>query len=247
MNIEVSSAMVRERITAAAEISGRNSEEITLVAVTKTWPVEVIIAAYEAGLRDFGENRPEELDSKLPEVVEQLGTSSGIVWHAIGPLQSRKSHLVADQADFFHALDRLKIARRLSRRLQENGREEVNPLQIFLEVNVSGESAKAGIDCSRWETDSGQREALLNLANGVIESPGLRPLGLMTMAPWQVESKVIRDVFKRTRLLSEWLSGQMTSGNWQALSMGMTDDFELAIEEGATHVRVGRAIFGVRA
>ncbi len=246
MNIEASYADLWERMAAAARRSGRRPEEITLVAVTKTWPAEVVVAAYKAGLRDFGENRPEELAQKLPEIVDRLGTESGIVWHAIGPLQSRKSNLVADQADLFHALDRMKIARRLSQRLQENSRAEKYPLQVFLEVNISGEASKAGIDCSRWETDSAQRETLCKMAEAVVELPGLSFLGLMTMAPWQAESKVIRDVFRRTRLLSEWLTEQVTGGDWQALSMGMTDDYELAIEEGATHVRVGRAIFGSR-
>jgi hypothetical protein len=246
MNIEASYADLWERMAAAARRSGRRPEEITLVAVTKTWPAEVIVAAYKAGLRDFGENRPEELAQKLPEVVDRLGTESGIVWHAIGPLQSRKSNLVADQADLFHALDRMKIARRLSQRLQENSRAEKHPLQVFLEVNVSGEASKAGIDCCHWETDRPQRETLRKMAEAVVELPGLSSLGLMTMAPWQAESKVIRDVFRRTRLLSEWLTAQDTGGDWRALSMGMTDDYELAIEEGATHVRVGRAIFGSR-
>ena len=105
---------------------------------------------------------------------------------------------------------------------------------------------KAGIDCSRWESDGGQQNRLCEFAETVAGLPGISPLGLMSMAPWQVESQVIRDVFRRTRLLSEWLAGQVTSGDWQALSMGMTDDFELAIEEGATHVRIGRALFGSR-
>ena len=246
MNIEASYAGVQDRIAAAARRSGRRPDEITLVAVTKTWPAEVVVAAYKAGLRNFGENRPEELAQKLPDIVDKLGTESGIIWHAIGSLQSRKSNLVADQADLFHALDRLKIAQRLSRRLQENGRAEINPLRVFLEVNVSGESVKAGIDCSHWETDSGQREALCNIAEAVMELPGILPLGLMTMAPWQVDPRVIRDVFRRTCLLSKWLTEEASVGDWRALSMGMTDDYELAIEEGATHVRVGRAIFGSR-
>jgi pyridoxal phosphate enzyme (YggS family) len=248
MNIEANYAVVQDRIATAARKSGRRPEEITLVAVTKTWPAEVVVTAYKAGLRDFGENRPEELEQKLPDIVDQLGNDSGgIVWHAIGSLQSRKSNLVADQADMFHALDRMKIAQRLSRRLQENGRSEISPLGVFLEVNVSGESVKAGINCSHWETDSDQREKLCNMAEAVVKLPGILPLGLMTMAPWQVDRRVIRDVFRRTRLLSEWLMEQVSVGDWRALSMGMTDDYELAIEEGATHVRVGRAIFGSRA
>lgn len=246
MNIEAGYAKVQECMAEAARRSGREERELTLVAVTKTWPAEVILMAYEAGIRDFGENRPEEMVQKLPAVVNRLGVDSGIRWHAIGPLQSRKSNLVADYADLYHALDRLKIAQRLSRQLSENGRVQKKPLGIFLEVNVSGEASKAGIDCSQWETNGAQRESLCEIAQTVVELPGLSPLGLMTMAPWQVENQVVREVFRRTRLLSEWLSKQFTGSEWSALSMGMTDDFELAIEEGATHVRVGRAIFGSR-
>jgi pyridoxal phosphate enzyme (YggS family) len=183
---------------------------------------------------------------KKPEMENRLGKNCGIIWHAIGSLQSRKTNDIADYADTFHALDRLKIARRLSRRLVENGRSTQNPLPTFLEVNISGEGSKAGIDCSNWEQDSCQRENLKSIAEMVTELPGLTPLGLMTMAPWQVDSEIIRSTFKRTRQLSEWLQATVPQANWASLSMGMTDDYEIAIEEGATHIRVGRAIFGDR-
>ena len=175
-----------------------------------------------------------------------LGPESGIVWHAIGALQSRKTNMVADYADIFHALDRLKFANRLSRQLVENGRDEENPLPVFMEINISGESSKAGINCSSWEDDASQREALQSITSAVANLPGLKPVGLMTMAPWKVEEHVIRDVFQRTRRLNEWLQNMIPQDNLTKLSMGMTDDFEIAIAEGATHVRVGRAIFGAR-
>ena len=237
---------VAERVALAARRVGRNPEEITIVSVTKTWPVEVLLAAYEAGIRDFGENRAEELADKKAEIETRLGQDSGITWHQIGDLQSRKTALTADFADVFHALDRLKIANRLSNRLVENGRTETNPLPIFLEVNVSGEGSKAGFDCSTWEDDVDQRERLKNAAVAVTGLAGLKPIGLMTMAPWSAPEDVIRQVFRRTRKLAEWLETAVPQANWTALSMGMTDDFEIAIEEGATHVRVGRAIFGAR-
>ena len=246
MDIATQLKAVRDRMAIAAERAGRRPEEIELVAVTKTWPAETVLAAYEAGQRHFGENRAEELSSKRATVEYALGSNPGIVWHAIGALQSRKTNMVADSATVFHAMLRPKIAQRLSNRLVENGRVETDLLDVFVEVNLSGEKNKAGIDCSDWEEDGRQRENLLAMAQLVHDLPGLRPLGLMTMAPWQVEEQVIRDVFNRTRRLSEWLQSQFESPEWSHLSMGMTDDFELAILEGATHVRVGRAIFGSR-
>lgn len=246
MSIVENYSDVLERIALAAARSRRSPETITLVAVTKTWPSDIVIEAFQAGMRHFGENRPEEMVEKQPEVLKIIGKSGSITWHAIGALQSRKSNLVADHADVFHALDRMKIARRLSNRLEENGRVEKNPLPIFIEVNVSGESSKAGVNCTNWENDSGQKDSIAQLAKNVAELPGLRPMGLMTMAPWQVEEGLIRRVFERTRRLSEWLQSEVEVGDWSGLSMGMTDDYEIAIEEGATHIRVGRAIFGSR-
>lgn len=246
MSIARNYAAVREYIATAAEKVDRQVSDITLVVVTKTWPSDVVAKAYEAGIRDFGENRAEELALKKPEMENRLGKDCGIVWHAIGSLQSRKTNDIVDYADTFHALDRLKIARRLSRRLVENGRGSQNMLRIFLEVNIAGESTKAGIDCSDWEQDGSQRENLQSIAEVVAELPGLRPMGLMTMAPWQVDSQIIRSTFKRTRRLSEWLQAAVPQADWSNLSMGMTDDYEIAIEEGATHIRVGRAIFGDR-
>ena len=246
MDITTQLAAVRDRIAIAAEEAGRRPEEIQLVAVTKTWPAETVVTAYQAGLRDFGENRAEELASKQAAVEAVLGPKAGIIWHAIGTLQSRKTNLVADNASVFHALDRPKIARRISQRLVDNGRSETDPLLVFVEVNLSGEKSKAGIDCGHWEEDDRQREELLVMAQLIQDLPGLQSLGLMTMAPWQVDEDIIRDVFRRLHRLSEWLQQNFSDSEWSRLSMGMTDDFELAINEGATHIRVGRAIFGSR-
>ena len=237
---------VLDRIATAAARVERQPGDITLVAVTKTWPAETVVAATEAGMRHFGENRAEELAEKRPAVEAAVGRDAGIVWNAIGPLQSRKTNLVADAADVFHALDRAKVANRLSRRLVENRRAETNPLPVFVEVNLSGEASKSGLDCTDWESSAGQRQALSEMAGLVEELPGLEPLGLMTMAPWMVEEEIIRTVFRRTRQLAMWLQEARPGSRWTGLSMGMTDDFEIAIEEGATHVRVGRAIFGPR-
>lgn len=232
---------VQERIAAAAARAGRPAAEITLVAVTKTWPAEVLLAAYAAGMRHFGENRTVELAEKRPFIESQLGNDGGIVWEFIGTLQSRQSQVVADLADSFHALDRLKIAARLSRQLAENGRF----LPVYLEINVSGEASKSGFQMSNWENDATQREELRKAVETINHLPGLRPVGLMTMAPWEAPDEEIRAVFRRTRLLRDWLETAVGVALPQ-LSMGMTDDFEMAIEEGATHVRVGRALFGSR-
>lgn len=240
-------AAVQERIARAARNAGRDPHDITLVAVTKTWPAEVVLAAYEVGMRHFGENRLEELAPKRQAVEAVLGASSGIVWHFIGTAQSRKTDLVAAYADVFHALDRLKIARRLSAALTTLGRT----LPTLLEVNVSGEASKAGFDCSHWEEDTAQQADLLAAATAVAELPGLQLCGLMTMAPWEATPADVQTVFRRTRLLADWLQQRLPQARlpqiaWSHLSMGMTDDFELAVAEGATLVRVGRALFGER-
>lgn len=234
--------VVQTQIAAAAQRAGRSAEAVTLVAVTKTWPAELVVAAYEVGLRHFGENRAEELAEKRPQVEAAIGPDSSITWHFIGTLQSRKTHFVSEYADVFHALDRQKIARRLSAELSVNGRT----LPSFWEVNISGEASKAGLDCINWEEDATQREALRTLFTETVDMPGLAMLGLMTMAPWDVPPDEIRQVFRRTRQLAEWLRDELPDRRPPALSMGMTDDFEIAIEEGATHVRVGRALFGER-
>lgn len=233
---------VLNRIAAAAQRVGRSPDEITLVAVTKTWPAETVLAAYEVGMRHFGENRPEELAEKRTAVNAALGPDNGIVWHQIGTLQSRKTGLTAVHADVFHALDRMKIASRLARELGENGRT----LPTFLEVNVSGEASKSGFDVSNWEEDATQQAKIRTVVRELVSLPGLPLTGLMTMAPWQVPEDEIRAVFRQTRRLAAWLRQAEPALELADLSMGMTDDFEIAIEEGATHVRVGRALFGSR-
>ena len=233
---------IQQQIAQAAEQAGRDSDEITLIAVTKTWPADVVTAVYRAGIRHVGENRVEEFVPKRAEVTAELGADSGLVWHFVGSLQSRKTDEVADQADCFHALDRLKIARRLSKRLVENGRV----LPCFVQVNISGEDNKFGLEADNWEEDKQQRQQLLKSLRQIAQLPHLRIIGLMTMAPWQVEETVIRRVFRRTRALRDWLQAELPDLDLSQLSMGMTDDFLIAVEEGATHVRIGRAIFGER-
>lgn len=229
---------VQARLAQAAARAGRDPATITLVAVSKTHPPETIETAYALGLRAFGENRSAELAAKAP-VLTHL---PGLRWHFIGALQTRHSEPVAQLAHVFHAVDRLKIAERLNRQLEAIGRS----LPVFLEVNLTGETSKTGFDCTRWEQDGAQREALRQAAVAIAALSHLQIGGLMTMAPWDVEEAIIRAVFARTRQLAGWLQSNVPQADWSALSMGMTDDYAIAIEEGATHVRIGRALFGPR-
>jgi PLP dependent protein len=240
--IQTNYQVVQQQIAQAALRADRDPAEITLVAITKTWPATTVTAAYRAGMRHVGENRVEEMIPKQAEVTAALGADSGLVWHFVGALQSRKSDEVADHADYFHALDRLKIARRLSNRLAENGRI----LPCFVQVNVSGEGSKSGLNADNWESDAGQRQQLHQTLHQMAQFPQLKLVGLMTMAPWQVEEAVIRRVFQRTRALRDWLQAELPDLDLSRLSMGMTDDFQIAVEEEATHVRIGRALFGER-
>jgi len=233
---------VLDNMAQAAKRADRQPADVVLVAVTKTWPIEVLLAAYDAGMRQFGENRPEELADKRPALEAELGMDSGIVWHFIGTLQSRKATVIADYADVFHALDRVKIAEKLAKQLRENGRS----LPVLLEVNVSGEGSKSGFSAGAWETDATQQAELRTVAETINNLAGLQLSGLMTMAPWEAPEDEIRQVFRRTRKLAQWLETAVPGTNLSQLSMGMTDDYQIAIEEGATQVRVGRALFGSR-
>lgn len=225
---------VKARIAEAAQRAGRDPAEITLVAVTKTQPVAVVKVAAAAGLVEFGENRIEEATPKIAALAP-------LRWHMIGQVQSRKAREVA-QAGFglVHSVDSLKLAERLSRFAVEGSR---GPQAILLECNVSGEVSKAGVPVweglARWET-------LLPDLEKIMELPGVSVQGLMTIAPRVPEADAARPFFRRLRELRDYLKIHLPQGNWRELSMGMTDDFEAAIAEGATLVRVGRAIFGER-
>ncbi len=234
-------AAVEERIARAAGRAGRSPADVTLIAVTKSWPAATLEAAFRAGLRHFGENRAAELAEKRPAFEAACGRETGVTWHFIGHLQSRQSQAVADLADQFHAADRLKIIERLGRQVAANGRA----LPLLLEVNISGEASKEGFEATDWENRPEQRTALLAALTAVHGQERLSCLGLMTMAPWEAEPDVIRSVFRRTRRLRDALE-QASGQPLPMLSMGMTDDFEIAVEEGATHIRVGRALFGER-
>jgi pyridoxal phosphate enzyme (YggS family) len=211
-----------------------------LVAVTKTHGFEVIEAAYRAGLQHFGENRVEEAESKI--IAARATLPPDVTWHMIGHIQSRKTTEVAKLCDWVHSVDRLKIARRLSETASQSGRT----LETLLEVNLSGEESKYGYDLSRWPDDPAQFEALVTEIEAMQVMEGLHLRGLMTMAPLTAEPEETRPIFRRLRLLSEALQERFPSLHLSELSMGMSGDFEVAIEEGATIVRLGTILFGPR-
>ncbi|MEN8220035.1 MAG: YggS family pyridoxal phosphate-dependent enzyme [Pseudomonadota bacterium] len=229
---------VLDRINEAAKRGGRSATNITLVAVSKTKPIEDIVAAYHAGVRHFGENRANELAEK----AAALSHLPDIQWHFIGHLQTRQSNPVAEHAHYFHAVDRIKIAERLSTQLQELDRT----LPVFIEVNISGEESKGGFKCADWENNQEQRDTISRAMRSIAALPNIQVCGLMTMAPWTAPEATLRDIFSRLRRLSEWLNSHFPEQQATELSMGMSGDFEIAIEEGATCVRVGSAIFGKR-
>jgi len=232
---------VQERIAGAALRSRRDPTEVTLVAVAKTFPPEAVVAAYQAGVRHFGENRVEEGAAKIPAVHAAI-TGPRPVWHMVGHVQSRKAKAVVAHFGYVHSIDRPKIARRLSRFAQEADRT----LPVLLECNVSGEETKFGFDLRGWEHDEARRKAFFAAVEEILALPGLAVQGLMTMAPLVADPETVRPVFASLRALLEALRGRFPAHDWRHLSMGMTDDFEVAVEEGATMVRIGRAIFGAR-
>ena len=222
------------QIANAARKSDRTPGEIRLVVVTKSQPVEVVQAAIEAGVRILGENYPEEAVTKMQSLAEQ----SGVEWHMIGHVQSRKARLVADHFALLHSLDSLKLARRLDRFAEEAGRD----LPVLLELNVGGEASKSGWDAS---TDA-QWEAILPEIADLMGLTHLRIQGLMTMPPLGMDPDDSRKYFQRLRLLRDRLASQFPQSDWRELSMGTSSDFQVAVEEGATLVRVGTAIVGAR-
>jgi len=220
---------VQGRIDAACARSGRSRDEVRLMAVTKTHGPDVLREAYQAGCRLFGENKVQEAVVKTRE----LAGLDGLRWAFVGHLQSNKAKEVAQFADEFHALDSVRLARALDRRLDDLGRR----LDVYIEVNSSGEPSKFGL----------APDAVPGFARELAACSSLRVRGLMTLAVQSDDETEIRACFQRMRDLQERLRNvDAAAGSYQELSMGMSSDFELAIEYGATTVRVGQAIFGPR-
>ena len=224
---------VHRRVEAAALRTGRNPEAIALVVVTKGHSAQVVRSAHAAGIRRFGENRVEELVPKS----DSLRDLADVEWHLIGHLQSRKVRELPPAVAMVHSVDRPKIALRLA----EFGAQRGRPLDVLLECNVSGEVSKQGWrleDPAAWERALPEWERVSRLT-------GLRVLGLMTMAPQTPDAGRVRAVFHSLFELREFVARRLGL-SWPQLSMGMSDDFEIAVEEGATLLRVGRAILGER-
>jgi pyridoxal phosphate enzyme (YggS family) len=208
---------VRERIARAAERARRDPGDILLLAVTKVFPAAVIREAYKLGLRQFGENYVQEFEGKAPAIADLEGAR----FHLIGHLQSNKSKKAAELFQMIQTVDSAKLARRLN--------ETSRPLDVMIEVKLSDEEAKSGAI----------PDELRELIPAIRECPNLRLAGLMTMPPWSDDAEVSRPYFRRLRELAERYG-------LRELSMGMSHDLEAAIEEGATCVRVGTALFGKR-
>lgn len=234
-------AQVRERIAEAALRAGRDPATVRLVAVSKTFPAEAVLAAWEAGQRDFGENRAEEAAVKVPLVAAALEGAHPI-WHMIGHLQRRKARLVLAHFDVVHSVDSLALAQKLSALAVAARRE----LPVLLECNVSGEESKYGYRLAGWERTPVLRERFFREVAALLALPGLQLEGVMTVAPFSEDPEAVRPVFASLRALREVLREHFPTVAWPHLSMGMTDDFEVAVAEGATLVRIGRAIFGSR-
>lgn len=217
---------VRSRVTEAASRAGRDPDDITIIAVSKTYPREMIDAVYELGLRVFGESRVQEIREKL---ATPLPVDASL--HLIGPLQTNKVRQAIRHVDCIETVDRLALVETLGKDLSKQGKR----MSVLLQVNVSGEEQKFG--CAPEDAES--------LLRAIMSVPELDCDGLMTMAPLVDDVEATRPTFRGLRDLRDRLR-EVTGLPLPILSMGMSNDFEIAIEEGATHVRVGRSIFGER-
>jgi hypothetical protein len=224
--LEETLPVVRERIARAAAAAGREPRAVRLVAVTKSHPVEAIRAALAAGLEDLGENRVEELEAKVSEIGPDRAT-----WHMIGHIQTRKARRAIVAADIIHSVDSLRLAERIARAAEDEGRR----VRVLAQVNTSGEGSKTGFAL----------ESAPDEVHEVAELAALDVRGLMTMAPFVDDEAVLTKAFAGLRRLGERLRDAGAPVGPE-LSMGMTNDLEIAVREGSTMVRIGTALFGER-
>ncbi len=214
---------IKSRIKDACERSGRSIDEITIVGVTKTFEADKILQAVECGITNVAENRVQELVRKYDDV-------DNVSWHLIGHLQTNKVKYISDKVSLIHSVDSVKLAQEIDRQAEKNGRV----IDVLVEVNVSGEESKFGVS----------PDELDKLLLGVSEFSHIRVQGLMTMAPLLAEKDEIRQIFKKMyKIFIDNRAKKYNNINMGILSMGMSNDFEIAIEEGATMVRIGRAMF----
>ena len=225
---------IKNRIALAAEKAGRDDSEIKLIAVTKLMPLETIKAGIEAGLRDFGENYPEQAVEKINALTKDVE----ITWHMIGHIQSRKTSTVCTYFDWVHSVDRMKIARYLER----YSREADCNMPVLIEVNLSGEESKFG--WKAWDEDAWSE--LVPQFGKISEMANIEINGLMTMPPFFDDPELTRPYYRRLRRLQGFLKNKLPDVCWESLSIGTSFDYEVAIEEGATMVRLGTSIFGPR-
>jgi PLP dependent protein len=231
MSISNNIAMVQQKIHAAAQRAGRQPDEIALMAVSKTHPPDVIREAYAAGIRIFGENRVQEFAGKKPFLSNVLGAE----WHMIGHLQTNKATKAVELCTNIDSLDSVRLAEKLNSAAQNQNRK----ISVLIEINIGGEDAKSGISA-----DSTELQDLLKAAAGF---EALQFAGLMTVPPFTEDPEGARPYFRNMRELSDRITAQkLPSINMSVLSMGMSHDFEVAIQEGSNCVRVGTAIFGER-
>lgn len=229
---------VRRRIDDAARNVGRSPDSVRLVVVTKAQPLRVVEAAIAAGARILGENYAEEAVSKIEAIREASGAVDPVGWHMIGHVQSRKAKLVAPYFDLIHSIDSMRLAKRLDGLAAETGRR----IPVLLECNVGGEPAKHGwdaVDRTTWPR-------LADEMAGVSRLPHLRVMGLMTMPPLAALPEDSRPYFRLLQELRAYLQQRVAETDWSELSMGTSSDYSVAVEEGATLVRVGEAIVGPR-
>ncbi len=218
---------VEDKVQKACERAGRARSEVTLIAVSKTKPLSMIQELLPLGVRDFGENKVQELTAK------EEALQKDIRWHMIGHLQRNKVKYVVDKACMIHSVDSLRLAQEISREAVKHE----TMVSILIEVNVAGEESKFGVSPSETE----------DLVRETAKLPNIQVEGLMTIAPYVEDPEENRPVFRNLRNLSVDIRGKnIDNVNMNVLSMGMTGDYEVAIEEGATHVRVGTGIFGER-
>lgn len=218
---------VQKKIKEACDRAGRDTGEVTLISVSKTKPLSMLKEAYEAGARDFGENKVQELMDKLPEMP------GDVRWHMIGHLQRNKVKYIVGKVYLIHSVDSLRLAEEISREaLKQN-----TSVNILLEVNMAGEESKFGA----------APEEIMDLVSRVSKLPGIHVCGLMTIAPFVENAEDNRQYFRKLKQLSvDIKSKNIDNVSMDVLSMGMTGDYSVAVEEGATYVRVGTGIFGER-
>lgn len=222
MNVQTNLENIQENIQAVCEKVNRSSDEVKIIAVTKYVSTERAQEAIAAGVNNLGENRDEGLLEK------QAVIKNGAVWHYIGSLQSRKVKNIINKVDYIHSLDRISLAKEIEKRANK-------PIKCFIQVNVSGEDSKQGLS----------KEEIIPFVKALSDFKQIEVVGLMTMAPLTSDETVLRNCFRNLKLIQkEVLSLQLSHAPCKELSMGMSNDYQIAIEEGATMVRIGTALVG---